>query len=779
MNEIGHTISEAMQQAMARLQAGDIGDAETLCKKILDANPDHPDVLHMLGVIEHLRGRYNEAVRLLDRALAIKPDFAEALYARGNALAALRLYQEAMASYSQALAIKPDFAEVLYYRGYILGVLNRQQESLESYDRALAIKPDYAEALNDRGTALITLSRLDEALASYDRALAINPNFVEAMYNRGYTLSSLGRQEEALESYDQALAIKPDFAEALHNRGNTLVALNRQQEALASYDRALAIKPKFAEALYNRGGPLSEMNRWQEALESYERALAIKPDYVDALNDRGRVLRAMNRRQEALESYGRALAVNPDDAITKFGSCMAELPVLYADEPEIARQRAAYQQRLSALCDDIDRGTLRGDLANIVGANQPFLLAYQGYNDRDLQVRYGALVCRIMAERYSRAALALPPGPKEPVRIGIVSGHFRWHSVWKAPIKGWISQLDRGQFRVSGYYTGSQNNSTTKEAIAMCDRFVQGPMSLDRWRQTILSDAPHILLYPEIGMDRLSTALAAQRLAAVQCVSWGHPDTSGFPTLDYFLSSDLMEPSDGQECYTEQLVRLPNLSIYYEPFNTSPVSFARADVGLRPTSTVFWCGQSLFKYLPQFDQVFARIAKESGDCQFAFIQYAIGTQVTELFKQRLERAFAAVGLRADDYCIFLPRLNRHQFAAANGLCDIVLDSIGWSGFNSTLESLAHNLPIVTMPGPLMRGRHTLAILKMMGVTETITETIDDYISVAIRLARDLPWRMAVKDQIAANKHRIYRDSACISAMEEFLNRAARPGNRGQ
>jgi predicted O-linked N-acetylglucosamine transferase (SPINDLY family) len=277
-------------------------------------------------------------------------------------------------------------------------------------------------------------------------------------------------------------------------------------------------------------------------------------------------------------------------------------------------------------------------------------------------------------------------------------------------------------------------------------------------------------------MDTLSAALAAQRLAPVQCVSWGHPDTSGFPTLDYFLSSDLMEPTDGQDHYTEQLVRLPNLSVYYEPIVTEPVSLTRADFGLRPTSTVFWCGQSLFKYLPQFDQVFARIAKESGDCQFAFIKYPRGTQVTELFKRRLERAFAAVGLRADDYCIFLPNLDRHQFVAVIGLCDIVLDSIGWSGANTTLESLAHDLPIVTMPGPLMRGRHTMAVLKMMGVTETITETIDNYVSVAIRLARDVPWRMAVKKRIAANKHRVYRDMTCISALEEFLNRVARRGN---
>jgi predicted O-linked N-acetylglucosamine transferase (SPINDLY family) len=297
---------------------------------------------------------------------------------------------------------------------------------------------------------------------------------------------------------------------------------------------------------------------------------------------------------------------------------------------------------------------------------------------------------------------------------------------------------------------------------------------MDRWRQAILSDAPHVLIYPEIGMDPASVGLAAQRLAPVQCTSWGHPETSGFPTLDYFLSSDLMEPPDAQNHYTARLVRLPNLGGYYEPPVARPVSLTRADIGLRASSTVFWSGQSLYKYLPQFDQVFARIARKVPDCQFAFIQHPKSAQVTKLFWRRLEQAFSGLGLRADNHCVILPRLDDDRFMAAIGLCDIVLDSIGWSGFNSTMEGLTHDRPIVTMTAPLMRGRHTTAILTMMGVAETIAENIDDYVSTAVRLARDLPWRSAVGQRIAANKSRIYRDRMSISALEDFLDRVVRP-----
>ena len=71
--------------------------------------------------------------------------------------------------------------------------------------------------------------------------------------------------------------------------------------------------------------------------------------------------------------------------------------------------------------------------------------------------------------------------------------------------------------------------------------------------------------------------------------------------------------------------------------------------------------------------------------------------------------------------MFLDRLSQSKFVAAAGLADVFLDSIGWSGCNSALESLTHDLPIVTLAGPMMRGRHSAAILEMLGVPETIAQ----------------------------------------------------------
>jgi predicted O-linked N-acetylglucosamine transferase (SPINDLY family) len=359
------------------------------------------------------------------------------------------------------------------------------------------------------------------------------------------------------------------------------------------------------------------------------------------------------------------------------------------------------------------------------------------------------------------------------VNVGIVSGFFHDHSIWKIPTQGWLSQLDRNRFRLFGYYSGTRSDRVTSLAAELCRRFVRGPLSVERWRTTILADKLHVLIYPEIGMDSMAAQLAAQRLAPVQCNGMGHPITSGFPTIDYCLSSDLMEPPNAEKHYTEQLIRLPNISVHYEPLQTEPVLLTRSELGLRSSSTVYWSGQSLFKYLPQFDLVFPRIARQVGDCQFIFIEHAGSTHLTELFRKRLHQTFAAIGLNAVDYCVFLPRLDQHRFMAAVGQCDVFLNTIGWSGFNSVMESLPHNLPVVTMTGPFMRSQHAVAILRMLNVTDTIASSIDDYVSIAVRLGQDVPWRMAIKSRIAEHKHRLYRDETCISALEEFLESVAR------
>ena len=215
-------------------------------------------------------------------------------------------------------------------------------------------------------------------------------------------------------------------------------------------------------------------------------------------------------------------------------------------------------------------------------------------------------------------------------------------------LEGWLTQLDRSRFELIGFHTGRTSDACTEARRRLVRPLrAQALPSSTAWRQAVTDASPHVLLYPEVGMDPIAGRLAAQRLAPVQCVAWGQPETTGMPTLDYFLSSDLMEPLDGAAHYTESLVRLPNLGLCFLPDALPDVRLDRAALGLPPDLPVYWSGQALYKYLPQYDAIFPRIAKAVGACRFVFIGFAKSKAVTAAFRERLGRAFAAAGLDAE------------------------------------------------------------------------------------------------------------------------------------
>jgi predicted O-linked N-acetylglucosamine transferase (SPINDLY family) len=254
----------------------------------------------------------------------------------------------------------------------------------------------------------------------------------------------------------------------------------------------------------------------------------------------------------------------------------------------------------------------------------------------------------------------------------------------------------------------------------------------------------------------------------------GHPTTSGFPTIDHYLSSDLMEPADAQAHYAESLVRLPNLGVAYVPPPIETEAVRREAIGLRPDAVAFWCCQHLPKYQPEFDGIFARIARGADNAQFIFISSPRGDALTDRFRARLARAFATEGLDMRRHVIFLSRLTTPQFFGVAAISDVFLDSIGWSGLNSALESLAAaDLPIVTWPGPLMRGRHCLAILQMLGINETIARSADEYVDIAVRLSRDPALRTALRARTAAAKERLYADPSPVRALEQWIESVVR------
>jgi predicted O-linked N-acetylglucosamine transferase (SPINDLY family) len=557
------------------------------------------------------------------------------------------------------------------------------------------------------------------------------------------------------------------------------LAQDKPQQAINNY-RALLKSNGNDFLTWLKLGDALLAQRWNPArfsisLACYRKSLELHADNPAAYHKMGNVFKRLGQQEEAMAALQKALVLDPGLIRARFSLMNIQCPILYEKEEDILSSRAAYAWQLNELCEtiDLDGPEAIESAAGAVG-EYPFHLGYQGYNDCSLQREYGNLICRIQAARYPQWSKPLPPSPQktgEPLRIGIVSGFFRNHATWNFPVSGLLQAMDRKRFALYGYHTGSRCDHTTDLARQSFDRFVEDDFSLASLCDRILADKLHLLLYPEIGMNRLVVRLSSLRLAPVQCASWGHSTTSGLPTMDYFLSNDLMEPADAANHYTETLIRLPNLGVYYPPPAIETVGVERAELGLKKDAVLYLCLQSLFKYLPQYDEVFPRIAQKAGNCQFVFMTGRLSKPVVNILRRRLADVFSRNGLKSEDYIVFFPYLDDKHYFSLHRSGDVFLDSIGWSGCNTTMDAIARHLPVVTLPGAMMRARQSMALLKMMNVTDTVAESVADYVRIAARLGTDRHWRKQIEYRMAANKHKLYADKTAVEYLELFFERA--------
>ncbi len=582
-----------------------------------------------------------------------------------------------------------------------------------------------------------------------------------------------GRRTEAAILYQACLQREPENEDLLYEYGELLLALEQLEEAADCFRRILANNPAEAATILLLARTLHRLKKPKEALHYYRQGQRLAPHLPVVHLMAGLTALESHLPDEARSALKRVLEIEPENVSAKICLCMSLLD-MFSDNEALEEGRRAYGE---ALCEFVQSTPLDTEeefdrAYEAVGMMSTFFLPYQGKNDRELQRVYGQWVSRVVSAKFPQYGRlqSVPLATGEKLRLGIVSGHIFNHSVWKIVARGWCKYLNHNKFVLFIYYTGDVCDAATDDARAYADVFIQESSVADM-ADTISRHKPHLLIYPGLSMDPQTIRLAALRLAPVQCVSWGHPETTGLPTIDYFLSSDLMEPPDGDAHYTEALVRLPNLSVCYEPLPL-PAELPPTQLpGIDPGDISYLCCQNLMKYLPQYDHVFAAIAAQVPRAKFVFLKFS--PIQLRCFKERMQVAFARYGLAADTHLVFFPLLNPITYAVLNAEIDIYLDSIGWSGGNTTFESLPFNKPIVTLPGEYMRGRHTAAILRMMGVEETIAANAEEYVRIAVRLAHDTAWRAAVSARIAANKHTVYGDLTCVRALERFMEQAVR------
>jgi len=275
-----------LRVAIEHHQAGRLLQAEAIYRRILQAAPNNPDALHLLGLIAHQTGKFETAVDLISRAIGIKPS-GPMYYNLGVSLQAQGKLDAAISSYRQALALKPDDAKALSNLGAALQIQGQLDAAAESFRRALAIRPNDAGAHNNLGVVLQGQGNFDAAIKSYRNAISLNPDDAEAHNNLGNALRDQEELDAAVACIRQAIALKPDYAEAHNNLGNALQDQGQLDAAIASFHTALALKPDYVEAHWNESLALLMQGQLQEGWAKHEWRLQQKehiPDYRNLLS---------------------------------------------------------------------------------------------------------------------------------------------------------------------------------------------------------------------------------------------------------------------------------------------------------------------------------------------------------------------------------------------------------------------------------------------------------------------------------------------------------------
>lgn len=754
-------------------EAGRLRQACEYYRRAVAAAPASAAAHLNLGIVLEALGDADAAASALEAALSIDEREPYANYNLGRLHYARGAVARAEPYLRTALASKEEFPEAQVVLANVLEARGDLAGAAAALEAALALRPGYAGALRNYGVLLGRLQRWPDAADALRRAIDADPADADAHYWLGNAWVKLGKPESALENYRQATTLRPDFAQAWCNLGNVLADRGSREDAARCLRRAIALQPDYADAHIGLGNVFAAADQLAEAAACFRKALALDPDIAQAQLNLGIVLADLGLQDEALERLRAAIALRPESPEPRWALAMAHVPGVRDASQALGEVR----QRIAAAFDDLGRwfDAHPGPIAyRGVGIAQPFWLAYQEENNRELLQGYGRLCARLMGDWQARCGPPLParvraPGP---IRIGIVSRYFRNHSVWHAIMKGWFRQLDATRFSLAAFCLDAYEDEETRYARGRAARTEQGHIGLERWSEVIADAKPDVLIYPEIGMDAMTLKLASLRLAPVQAASWGHPETTGLPTIDYYLSADRLEPAQAQDNYAEKLVRLPNLGCCLQPGPLEATAPDLASWGIEPGVPLLLSPGTPFKYAPEHDWIFPEIARRLTRCRILFFTHRVRT-LSDLLQARLRAAFERDGLEFERYAAFVPWQDKAPFYGLLAHADVYLDTIGFSGFNTALQAIQCGLPVVTLEGRFLRGRLASGILRHLGADELVAADAEQYVALAVRAAQDAAFREFARHRLSAQRHLLFEDPAPIRALEEFLQDAVR------
>lgn len=645
-----------------------------------------------------------------------------------------------------------------------------------------------ARWFNRRGAAFHEAGDHRRAVACFRRALAWAADYDAARFNLGLAWQALGESKQAEAAFLAYLERHPQSADAWNAMGLTAIGQGNPEGALSSFRRAVDLAPDNSAMRLNLAQLLMAMHRFDEALRQFLWLLEHHVDMgAEAYAMAGNLMIGTGRYDDA----GRCLmqAVTGAPHIPAFRS---DLATFHLDMGEYAQARHLLdatdfgvsaqavrkamampmfpdyasewierrEECLHELTSLQTRG-LRLDRPELEVGLTNFKLAYHGVCNREMHTRIAAFYRSVCPDlTWTAPHVHQAPGG-ERLRLGVVSAHLQTgHSVGRI-FGGMIESLSRGPFDVTLFHVGPPvAGERFVGAGSMRSQRLTGP--LPDVRAAIAAARLDVLLYTDIGMDALTYFLAFSRLAPLQVVSVGHPDTTGIDTIDHYLSFLDIELEGASHHYSEKLVLAGKMPLIY-PAHRPAGSSSRTDFGLPEKGRMYACLQTPFKFHPDFDAALAEILDRDADGWIVMSESEWPRQCRVLL-ERLRRKLPEGGRRL----IVLPRLDFDQYLGLLACCDVLLDTWHFGGGNTIFHGFAAGVPTVTWPGTFMRGRAALLVYRHLGVDDFIAANSNEYAALAVRTALDEDLRRQFATTARERIGPAFTQPGGVTELEQFL-----------
>jgi predicted O-linked N-acetylglucosamine transferase (SPINDLY family) len=714
------TIEQKLNVALEHHKSGRVAEAETIYRDMLSINAQHPDALHLLGVIAVQRGQASEGEQLIRRAIGVNAQCAAFYSNLGMALGAQNRWQDALGNYQTAVKLDPNYAQAYENMGVALERLGRGNEAVAAYGRSLQLNPQNAALFNTAGSLLQNMGRAQDALGAFSESARLVPDAVEPRINMAVVLNSMGKAHEAVAECEKLLAKGVDFGPLYNTMGNALQSSGRMAEAVKAYQNTLRLMPDYAIAYNNMGAALAQLGKTDDARASFKKACELDPNYAEAYNNLAVVTRDMDEAMALLE---RAVALNPTyvDAFNNLGNA-------HKERGDLDRAMVAYRRSVELRPNPNHHSNLLLCMQYSISCDGKARLE----ECQRWEKLYGALGQPIAPHINSR-------DPERKLKVGYVSADFRRHPVGRF-MHGLLKHHDRNAVEITCYSMGQQQDDWTQRLkdVAQHWRHIANEPEGEA-AKIIRDDGIDILV--DLGMHTCGSSLRlfAAKPAPVQLCYLAFVGTTGLSTMDYRLTDPYLEDRDQPDPWcSEKPVWLPDTYWCYTPLEFDvPVSEAPFQKNGHIT---FGSLNNFCKFNERVIVTWSQILRQNDS--FRLYLHARGGGHREQLLQRFERE----GITRERIT-FMGYVSEEEYLKAYANIDIALDPFPYAGGTTTCDALWMGVPVISIKGEVGVARAGLSVLTNAGWPELVTNSLDEYVKLALQLAED-PQRLREIRKIA-------------------------------